>query len=267
MGDKNYIDLRIFLEVAINIEYYVSNKETKTYLDKLFKTKDNQLKLFILENYVRKDKDISKASLNSIAKDNLSRYPLYSFLSYNNLQKLMPKKYSNNKELALSDLFLNFSISTGYNKVPYDFELLEEKVIDNYTYYIYKFKTNFNYNEEVLDPATDYLLKNIKIDKELINKAETTYLGFSGGYTKDDPSLIANDIQDIKFIKFDGDYDKSYIVHKNDFLIGMDGDFNVRWWNNDEALLNQRCCRIIEYDESACKKYVYYALPFYLGGL
>ena len=207
MGDKNYIDLRIFLEVAINIEYYVSNKETKICLDKLFKTKDNQLKLFILENYVRKEKDISKINLNSIAKDDLSRYPLYSFLEYNNLKKIMPKKYSNNKSLSLSDLYLNFSISCGYSKMPYDFELVEERVIDNLKYYIYKFKTKFNYNEEVLDPATDYLLKNIKIDKELINNAETTYLGYSGGYSED-PSLVANENKDIKFIKLDDNYEK-----------------------------------------------------------
>lgn len=208
MGNKEYIDLRVFLEVAINIEYYVSNKETKSYLDKLFKTKDNQLKLFILENYVRKEKDISKINLNSMAKDNLSRYPLYSFLTYSNLQKLMPKKYCLNKELALSDLFLNFSISCGYSKVPYDFKLEEVKIIDGFKYFIYKFKTEFNYNEEVIDPATDYLLKNIKIDKELINNAETTYLGFSGGYSKDEPSLISKEVNEAKFIKLDDTYEK-----------------------------------------------------------
>ena len=207
MFDKKYIDLRIFLEAAVNIEYYVSNKETKSYLDKLFKTKDNQLKLFILENYSRKDKKLSKININSIAKDNLSRYPLYSFLNYNKNEKLMPKKYANNKELSLSDLYLNYSISVGYSKVPYDFELLEEKVINNYKYYIYKFKTLFNYNEEI-DPATDYLLKNIKVDKTLSTNAETTYIGISGGYSiKEDPSLIGKSLEGIKIAKLDGDYE------------------------------------------------------------
>ena len=111
MGDKNYIDLRIFLEVAMNIEFYVSNKETKLLLEKLFKIKDNQLKLFILENYIRKGKNISNISFNTIAKDNLSRYPLYSFLEFNDLGKLMPKRYAKNRDLALSDLYLNFSIA------------------------------------------------------------------------------------------------------------------------------------------------------------
>ena len=209
MGSKEYIDLRIFLEIAINIEFYVSNKDTKAALDKLFKTKDNQLKLFILENYVRKEKNINKISLNSIAKDDFSRYPLYSFLDYNKLSNLMPKKYANNEDLSLSDLVLNFSIATNYSKVPYAFELLEEKVIDNYKYYIYKFKTEFDYNAEVIDPATDYLLKNIKIDKELMENAESIYIGISGGYSTDKKySLIEKPLEGIKFTKFDDEYEK-----------------------------------------------------------
>ena len=209
MANKEYIDLRIFLEVAINIEFYVSNKETKSNLDKLFKIKDNQLKLFILESYSRKEMNLSKMNLNPIARDNLSRYPLYSFLAYNHEERLMPKKYSNNKDLSLSDLYINYGISTGYSKVPYDFELLEERIIDNYKYYIYKFKAPFNYNEEIIDPATDYLLKNIKVDQELINNGEITYIGVSGGYNKDNnPSVIEKPLEGIKIAKLDDDLDK-----------------------------------------------------------
>ena len=209
MSKKEYIDLRIFLEVAINIEFYVSSKETKSNLEKLYKIKDNQLKLFILESYSRKEMSISKMNLNSIARDNLSRYPLYTFLEYNNLEKLMPKKYSNNKDLSLSDLYINYGISTGYTKVPYDFELLEERIIDNYKYYIYKFKAPFNYNEEIIDPATDYLLRNIKVDQELINNGEITYIGVSGGYNKDkNPSSIEKPLEGLKIAKLDDDLDK-----------------------------------------------------------
>ncbi len=213
MGEKEYIDLRIFAEVAINIEYYISNKDTQKELDKLFKTKDNQLKLFVLENYARKDKNLSKYNINSIARDNLSRYPLFTFLTFNNAVSLMPKKYANNKALSLSDLYINYSIQNGYSKVPYDFKLLEERIIDNYKYYIYEFKTPYNYKEEVIDPATDYLLKNIKIDKELIEKGETTYIGISGGYNKDiDPSLIEKELTTLRIAKYDDDYEK--IVNK-----------------------------------------------------
>src|SRR5216110_35524 len=35
-------------------------------------------------------------------------------------------------------------------------------------------------------------------------------------------------------------------VFNDDILIGMDGDFNVCWWQGGEALLNQRLCCIRE---------------------
>lgn len=209
MSDKEYINLRIFLEAAINIEFYVSSKETKPYLEKLLKKKDNQLKLFVLDNYVRKNKDISKINLNTIAKDPLSRYPLYSFLVFNKLEKLMPKKYKNNISLSESDLMINFSIFYSYDLIPFDFELLQEKELGEFKYYIYKFKTKYNYNEEVVDPATDYILKNSNIDKKLIEDCNTEYIGISGGYKKDhDPSLIEKGLKELKVSKYNEDYEK-----------------------------------------------------------
>ena len=41
-----------------------------------------------------------------------------------------------------------------------------------------------------------------------------------------------------------GDYDPAYLVRAGDYLVGMDGDFNVRRWAGPEALLNQRVMRI-----------------------
>ena len=191
MQNKVYITLRIFLEVAVNIEFYVSNKQTKKYLDRLYKKKDNQLKLFVLDNYVRKNIDISKYSLNTIAKDELSRYPLYSFLKYYGKDDLMPKKYANNKALSESDLFINYSLSCNYNVVPFDFQLIEERIIDDHKYYIYRFKTKYNYLEEVKDPATDYILSNSSIDKSILSNTIIEYIGISGGFNKDlDPSII-----------------------------------------------------------------------------
>lgn len=209
MSDKEYINLRIFIEAAISLEYYVSNKDTKECLEKYLKKKDNQLKLFVLDNYVRKNKSITKVSFNSIAKDILSRYPLYSFLTFNKLEKLMPKKYNNLLSLAESDLAINFSIFNSYNLEPYDFEFIEEKEINNYKYLIFKFKTKYNYNEEINDPATDYLLKNLKIDEKLVNEAETIYLGISGGYNIDgEPYLVEKSLKELKVAKYDDKYEK-----------------------------------------------------------
>ena len=59
---------------------------------------------------------------------------------------------------------------------------------------------------------------------------------------------------------YSGSYDKRYVVTRNDLLVGMDGDFNVRWWDNEDALLNQRCCRVFA-SELVSLRFLYYYLP------
>lgn len=43
---------------------------------------------------------------------------------------------------------------------------------------------------------------------------------------------------------FEGDYDSTYIVRAGDYLVGMDGNFNLRRWKGEDGLLNQRVMRI-----------------------
>jgi type I restriction enzyme S subunit len=43
---------------------------------------------------------------------------------------------------------------------------------------------------------------------------------------------------------FEGDYDPAYLVVAGDYLVGMDGDFNLRRWQGKDGLLNQRIMRI-----------------------
>ena len=43
---------------------------------------------------------------------------------------------------------------------------------------------------------------------------------------------------------FEGEYDPSYVVRSGDYLVGMDGNFNIHRWKGKEALLNQRVMRI-----------------------
>ena len=59
---------------------------------------------------------------------------------------------------------------------------------------------------------------------------------------------------------YNGDFDNKYIIKKGDIVIGMDGDFNIREWDNDDILLNQRCCKIQEYN-NLLLKFIYYTLP------
>lgn len=43
---------------------------------------------------------------------------------------------------------------------------------------------------------------------------------------------------------FVGYFDKAFLIHWDNILIGMDGDFNVVRWKGPEALLNQRVCKV-----------------------
>lgn len=62
---------------------------------------------------------------------------------------------------------------------------------------------------------------------------------------------------------YSGDYLDEYIVRHGDLIIGMDGDFNIRIWSSNPALLNQRCCRVLE-NTNTSKHFLYYTLPFIL---
>ena len=62
---------------------------------------------------------------------------------------------------------------------------------------------------------------------------------------------------------YEGNYSPEYIVHSGDVLVGMDGDFNVRIWDNVDALLNQRCCKILSSEKISARFLAYY-LPHLL---
>ena len=56
------------------------------------------------------------------------------------------------------------------------------------------------------------------------------------------------------------EYKSEYIVHENDLLIGMDGEFNIAKRGKTPALLNQRVCRLAPKD-SIDKDYLFYFMP------
>ncbi len=60
---------------------------------------------------------------------------------------------------------------------------------------------------------------------------------------------------------YKGDVINEFIINNGDFLIGMDGEFNLVEWNYGEALLNQRVCKLSIHDSNIDHKYVYYFLP------
>ena len=56
-------------------------------------------------------------------------------------------------------------------------------------------------------------------------------------------------------------YKEEYVVHQNDLLVGMDGEFNIAKWGKAPALLNQRVCRLIPFPEEIDKNYLFYFMP------
>lgn len=85
----------------------------------------------------------------------------------------------------------------------------------------------------------------------------------SAKFTEDSnyPQLIR--IRDVKRgyseTFYSGEYPKEYIVHAGDLLIGMDGEFNIARWKSQDALLNQRVCKISA-KEGTDEEYLRFAL-------
>lgn len=60
---------------------------------------------------------------------------------------------------------------------------------------------------------------------------------------------------------FDGYVPNESKINTGDILIGMDGDFNVAWWNNGEAALNQRVA-CIRTATDIFTRFIFYIIPF-----
>ena len=58
---------------------------------------------------------------------------------------------------------------------------------------------------------------------------------------------------------YSGNYAEEYIVRRGDILIGMDGEFNIARWQSEDALLNQRVCKIIP-KQQVDASYILFAL-------
>lgn len=75
-------------------------------------------------------------------------------------------------------------------------------------------------------------------------------------------------IRDIKkgiktVTRYTGEYDKKYEVNSGDFLIGMDGEFGCYEWKGETSLLNQRVCRLQDFN-NIDSKFLFYGINKYL---
>lgn len=54
--------------------------------------------------------------------------------------------------------------------------------------------------------------------------------------------------------------DNAYVVKDGDYLIGMDGEFNIGQWKSENALLNQRVCKLLP-SSKILPRFIYYYIP------
>jgi type I restriction enzyme S subunit len=66
---------------------------------------------------------------------------------------------------------------------------------------------------------------------------------------------------------FVGDYDPEFVVRHGDLIVGMDGDFNCALWAGEDALLNQRVCKLETDDDFYDVRLLVHVLSGYLNAI
>ncbi|NRA94246.1 MAG: restriction endonuclease subunit S, partial [Psychroserpens sp.] len=66
---------------------------------------------------------------------------------------------------------------------------------------------------------------------------------------------------------YSGEYSNDFIIENGDYLVGMDGNFNIALWDKGEALLNQRVCRLNFIGSDVLPDLIVYSLQFRLWAL
>ena len=159
LNDEEYINLRFFLEICINIESFVSNKETSEALEKLLNKKDNQLKLFIIDNYYKKNKEVKKSTIEQISKD----------------------KYKEASTIAESDFSINFGIYCNYKDDPKNIKYIDKINVNGFDYYVFKFSLTYTYNSSS-EFLTNYIFNMVGMEKYNGKEITSEFIGISGGY-------------------------------------------------------------------------------------
>lgn len=67
--------------------------------------------------------------------------------------------------------------------------------------------------------------------------------------------------------RYTGEYDVKYVVKKGDLLIGMDGEFGCYEWKGNDALLNQRVCRLQNLENIIYPRFLLYGINSYLKAI
>ncbi|WP_068599382.1 restriction endonuclease subunit S [Vaginella massiliensis] len=128
--------------------------------------------------------------------------------------------------------------------------------------------------KQIIDKGTHPLLVKkdtwLRVELGDICNIQNGY-AFSSKYFNHEKGLPLIRIRDI-FQKatenlYSGEYSEDFLVRRNDFLIGMDGDFKISKWPGELGLLNQRVCRIILQSNLMSKEYVFLCIQPYLDAI
>ena len=88
-----------------------------------------------------------------------------------------------------------------------------------------------------------------------------------------DSSLFSDDSTHIPLIRirdikkgytetfYKGSFSEDYVIKKGDYLIGMDGEFNIAEWSGINSLLNQRVCKLTVVNNKLLARYVLWFMP------
>lgn len=158
-------------------------------------------------------------------------------------------------------------IDSLINKIEKKIELLKEQRTSLINQYVTK---GLDPNVEMVDSgikSIGYFPKHWKLSKYKYEITIQNGYPFESQLFNGDSGFPLIRIRDVTsgIIEtfYSGEPLAEFIVKKNNLLVGMDGDFNTRWWMGPDALMNQRVCRIFE-GESLDRRYISYILPIQL---
>lgn len=122
--------------------------------------------------------------------------------------------------------------------------------------------------------APDLLAKAEHWDRVPLGEVATVVNGAafpSAGFNLDGRGMPLVRIRDVgaksSTTWFEGPWEKKHLVKHDDILIGMDGDFRVARWEGDDALLNQRVCRIDVDEDHYLASFLALVLQGYLDAI
>ena len=100
----------------------------------------------------------------------------------------MPSKYLTKELMAKSDFYLNFMIYTRYESEIKNYKFIEKRIINNYEYYIFKFKYTYSFKNIPSDFLTNYVMEISNVSKYDNSKITKEFIGISGGYEQNKDS-------------------------------------------------------------------------------